>query len=109
MTGSTVPPLIFFRIDSGADSCVPCGRSWHSFTPVNHKDIFLYGGYSQDNSPLSDCWILDCETYRWTRQTGCYDKPRLWHTGCCTDDGDILIFGGCSNDILSDEEPIVRI
>ena len=31
----------------------PCPRSWHSFTAVSEDWAFLYGGYSNDRTPLS--------------------------------------------------------
>lgn len=36
---------------------MPCGRSWHTFSAVSDTMIFLYGGFSQDETPLSkSCW-----------------------------------------------------
>ena len=30
----------------------PVGRSWHSFSPASSHQLFLYGGYTNDQRPL---------------------------------------------------------
>jgi len=30
----------------------PIGRSWHTFTPITSGQIFLYGGFTNDQVPL---------------------------------------------------------
>lgn len=81
--------------------CVPCGRSWHSLTALPYHRIFLYGGFDQKNVPLSDGWILDTKSLLWCQLEFLPDhRPRLWHTANLTPDGDIIIFGGCCNNIL---------
>ncbi|ELU10621.1 hypothetical protein CAPTEDRAFT_215154 [Capitella teleta] len=79
---------------------IPCGRSWHSFTPFDNRHLFLYGGYSQDNQALSDCWIFDTGSCTWKEMPN-RKQHRLWHTANKTSSGDIVIFGGCENDILN--------
>ena len=37
------------------------------------------------------------------------DNPRLWHKACFTPDRDLLIFGGCCNDILSNSNSNVSV
>ncbi|WAR18638.1 KLDC2-like protein [Mya arenaria] len=46
---------------------------------------------------------------QWTQVTVRERRPRLWHTCACTSDGDLLVFGGCENDILNYEEWSLRI
>ncbi|KAL5008731.1 hypothetical protein ScPMuIL_014312 [Solemya velum] len=79
---------------------IPCGRSWHSLTPVASQRLFMYGGYSNDNIPLSDSWVLDVTVLQWTQLSVSNNQPRLWHTASFVNDEDVLIFGGCCNDIL---------
>ncbi|XP_046336977.1 kelch domain-containing protein 2-like isoform X1 [Haliotis rufescens] len=89
---------------SGELTCstvIPCGRSWHTLTPVSHNHVFLYGGYTQDQKPLSDAWVLDVDVCQWTQLVIPQNNPRLWHTTALSSGNDILIFGGCCDDILS--------
>ncbi|KAK2152233.1 hypothetical protein LSH36_334g00012 [Paralvinella palmiformis] len=82
----------------------PPGRSWHTFTAISPSHIVLYGGYSQQRITLNDIWMLDVSSLEWTtfRSTK-HILPRLWHTASFTEEQDLVIFGGCSNDILSSE------
>ncbi|XP_076100335.1 kelch domain-containing protein 1-like isoform X1 [Mytilus galloprovincialis] len=83
------------------EGCLPCGRSWHTLTAIPNNRLFLYGGFDQNNTPLSDGWILDTITLSW-----CHldylpsNQPRLWHTSTLSTAGEIIIFGGCCNNIL---------
>jgi hypothetical protein len=71
---------------------IPIGRSWHSFTPLTDNIIVLYGGFSQDNKPLNDCWILNVETLTWAEIELPFDKPRLWHTAILSPFGESMSF-----------------
>lgn len=82
----------------------PCGRTWHSLTAISHRYLFLYGGYSQDRTPLSDAWILDTHTLLWTEIDIPDNHPRLWHTALLSNNQEVLIFGGCQGDILNHEQ-----
>ncbi|OWF48599.1 Kelch domain-containing protein 2 [Mizuhopecten yessoensis] len=85
---------------------VPPGRSWHTFTLVSERQIFLYGGFDQMNNSLNDAWILDIVVLKWTKLDHYIEyKPHLWHTACRTLEGQVVVFGGCTNNILSLEEP----
>lgn len=88
-------------IDAGLQ---PVGRSWHSFTPLTSRHVFLYGGYTNDQRPLADRWLLDVESMQWHDLGVTDDPPRLWHTATAVNDGEVVIFGGCHGDILSHEE-----
>ncbi|CAG2175821.1 unnamed protein product [Oppiella nova] len=70
------------------ESIVPIGRSWHSFTPLSDQQIVLYGGFSQDNRPLSDCWILDIQSMTWISINLPFNKPRLWHSAIASPFGE---------------------
>ena len=48
-----------------------------------------------------DAWILFTDTLCWSQLSVPDTNPRLWHTACLSQDGDILIFGGCCSDILN--------
>lgn len=80
---------------------VPVGRSWHTFTPLSDKRICLYGGYTTDCKTLDDLWYFNAVSSQWAQISLNNRMPRLWHTAVCTSNDDVLVFGGCSNDILS--------
>ncbi|XP_067119507.1 kelch domain-containing protein 2-like [Centruroides vittatus] len=79
----------------------PQGRSWHSLTTISQDVILLYGGFSQHNEPLSDCWQLNLSTLTWLQVDLSFTKPRLWHTACLTSYGEVIIYGGCTENILN--------
>ncbi|KAL4239030.1 Kelch domain-containing protein 2 [Mactra antiquata] len=88
---------------------IPCGRSWHTFTAISKDQGFMYGGYSHSGVPLSDAWVLNVVDKRWCQLDVPSDRPRLWHTCCCcADNGDIMVFGGCENDILNWEQESIH-
>eukprot|EP00058_Branchiostoma_floridae_P004646 XP_002590134.1 hypothetical protein BRAFLDRAFT_59262 [Branchiostoma floridae] len=52
-------------------------------------------------SPPGDGWVLDTNTHEWMNLDYlATDKPRLWHTGCSTLEGEVFVFGGCSTNLL---------
>ena len=108
----------------------PSGRTWHSFNLIHSDDsyssnspgsekhlktqILLFGGYSNNEETLYDCWLLDpnkddierkeeCThnfgtvTKRWTRFQHLEQGPkygrRMWHCGVTLPQG-IMIIGG---------------
>ncbi|UYV72481.1 G2E3 [Cordylochernes scorpioides] len=80
---------------------VPQGRSWHTLTPLGQDYLVLYGGFNQRNEPLSDCWWFDINKRKWRQiHTVPCDKPRLWHTAILTPFQEIIICGGCTENIL---------
>ena len=107
----------------------PFARSWHSLTPTTSGRLLLYGGYSNNRNPLGDSWLFDTVTKNWHQKEipgngqhlhddgvennqnqhdlGLGNDRRLWHTGTAGFDGDVLVFGGCTNDILDQQNPTV--
>ena len=90
------------------NSPAPKGRSWHVMGKISENSIFLHGGLDTSGTPLSDMWLFNTETKLWTEvvsnsfATG--STRRIWHTAIESDDNDeVIIFGGCSNSVLSDE------
>ncbi|XP_014873027.1 kelch domain-containing protein 2 [Poecilia latipinna] len=82
----------------------PVGRSWHSFTPVSPDHIFLFGGFTTQRETLSDAWLYCISRNEWRPFKHSYTKsPRLWHTACSGPDGEVFVFGGCANNLLSHE------
>lgn len=86
----------------------PCGRSWSSFTAVSPTRILLCGGFTQDNRPLTDMWLLNVPNLQWQMFSQHLSMPRLWHSCCITRDEDILIFGGCCSNILDYEQEAIH-
>ncbi|KAI4804852.1 hypothetical protein KUCAC02_026464 [Chaenocephalus aceratus] len=80
----------------------PVGRSWHSFTPVSPDHIFLFGGFTTERETLSDAWLYYVSKNEWKPFKHSYtESPRLWHTACSGPDGEVFVFGGCANNLLS--------
>ncbi|KAJ3613886.1 hypothetical protein NHX12_020130 [Muraenolepis orangiensis] len=80
----------------------PSGRSWHSFTPVSEDHIFLFGGFTTERETLSDGWLYGASSNEWKPfKHNHTESPRLWHTACSGPDGEVFVFGGCANNLLS--------
>ncbi|XP_068948068.1 kelch domain-containing protein 2 isoform X2 [Petaurus breviceps papuanus] len=80
----------------------PVGRSWHSLTPVSSDHLFLFGGFTTDKQPLSDAWTYWINKNEWIQFKHSHaEKPRLWHTACASDEGEVIVFGGCANNLLA--------
>lgn len=85
---------------------LPEGRSWHSLTSVSDRFLILYGGFSQTNVPLKDCWMFDTEAELWHLIELPISKPRLWHSACLSLYNEVLVYGGCTSNILDlDRKP----
>ncbi|KAG5265532.1 hypothetical protein AALO_G00243520 [Alosa alosa] len=82
----------------------PVGRSWHSFTPVSQDHIFLFGGFTTNRQTLSDAWLYCISKNEWKSFKHKHsENPRLWHTTCYGPEGEVFVFGGCANNLLSRE------
>lgn len=82
------------------EGVLPEGRSWHSLNALSDNYLVLYGGFSQNDVPLSDCWVLDLSIMKWKKVDLGFSKPRLWHTACVNIFDEIIIYGGCTENIL---------
>jgi hypothetical protein len=50
---------------------------------------------------LGDGWILNIPTLSWCKLDYLpLNRPRLWHTANLSSEEEIVIFGGCHNNIL---------
>ncbi|GFS22868.1 kelch domain-containing protein 2-like [Elysia marginata] len=88
---------------SGELSCQgqrPEGRSWHTMSALSRHKLVLMGGYNTSGQILDDLWLLSLESMSWSILLQHSNRFRLWHTSCANSMGDVLIFGGCTNDIL---------
>lgn len=80
----------------------PVGRSWHSLNPASPDHLFLFGGFTTDKQPLSDGWLYCISRNEWKPfKHNNAEKPRLWHTACSSEEGEVFVFGGCANNLLS--------
>ncbi|XP_065309651.1 kelch domain-containing protein 2-like isoform X1 [Dermacentor albipictus] len=77
----------------------PRGRSWHSFTALPPFRVVLYGGFSQTEEPLSDCWLFVVPALTWVR-VELQLPPRLWHSACLSCENEVIVFGGCAGNIF---------
>ncbi|KFU84589.1 Kelch domain-containing protein 1, partial [Chaetura pelagica] len=78
----------------------PKDRSWHTLTPIGDDRLFLFGGLSSDNGPLSDGWIHSTTTNGWKQLTHLpKSRPRWWHTACLGKEGEVMVFGGSKDDL----------
>ncbi|XP_041830336.1 kelch domain-containing protein 1-like [Melanotaenia boesemani] len=91
-------------------SCAPLGRSMHTMTSISDHTLFIYGGFGTDGKTLNDAWQFNTQKREWTMITHKHkDKPRVCHTACLGNDGDVVVFGGSSNlCILVDSVAILR-
>ncbi|KAH8028730.1 hypothetical protein HPB51_018212 [Rhipicephalus microplus] len=80
----------------------PRGRSWHSFTALPPFRIVLYGGFSQTEEPLSDCWLFVVPALTWVR-VEVQLPPRLWHSACLSCELEVIVFGGCARNIFQQD------
>jgi len=89
--------------DASKSECgVPEGRTWHTLTFISDDRAVLYGGLSQYNAVLSDCWTLDVSgaTARWHKRNDC--RPLLWHRAIFSrDTNELLIQGGLKRSIVA--------
>ncbi|XP_044292378.1 kelch domain-containing protein 1 isoform X3 [Varanus komodoensis] len=86
----------------------PRDRSWHTLTSLADGKLFLYGGLSSDNVPLSDGWMYGVATNEWKQLAYLpQSRPRLWHTACLGKEGEVMVFGGSKDDLhfLDTTEP----
>ncbi|KAK7491036.1 hypothetical protein BaRGS_00017732, partial [Batillaria attramentaria] len=80
---------------------VPQARYWHSLTAAGEDRLLLFGGLARDDSPLDDVWLLRLSPQvQWTELKSQSGHPRHYHTACCTQSGNVLVFGGCVDNIL---------
>uniref|UniRef100_A0A914V185 Uncharacterized protein n=1 Tax=Plectus sambesii TaxID=2011161 RepID=A0A914V185_9BILA len=85
-------------------SMVPQGRSWMSMARVDQDRLIMYGGFSNDLTPLSDAWELDTTRWEWRQLPDSLSgKGRLWHVGTEID-GNAYVYGGVQSNILSQNE-----
>lgn len=82
----------------------PAGRSFCSFTPINDEIIILFGGVSSQDQNLSDCWQLNIRKNKWAPLmiNPKHKRPRLWHSGSRTKQGEVVIIGGSSSDKIDE-------
>ncbi|KAM9294303.1 kelch domain-containing protein 1 [Gastrophryne carolinensis] len=82
----------------------PEGRSWHTLTTVGDDHLFLFGGLSAESVPISDGWLYSVSSNEWKQLTYLpKDQPRLWHTACLGQDGEVMVFGGSNADLLTSD------
>lgn len=82
----------------------PLGRSWNSLNYMAHDhSLIVLGGFSSSNNVLDDVWKFDLKTLLWKNVTclPIQKTRRLWHTSVAMDD-ELVVFGGCSNNIMSE-------
>ena len=82
----------------------PRGRSWHSMNIISNDRLIIYGGFSEDEEPLNDCWFLDLNNFSWIRVFRFNLEPRLWHTAHYIKEASaVFLIGGCTRNIFDNE------
>lgn len=76
---------------------LPKPRGWHSATLVKDQ-IFIFGGLTDSDEPLSDLWCLQLGTFTWEQHpaNGDSTSPRWGHSTdvLFSDPLKLLVFGG---------------
>ncbi|GAB1297485.1 Kelch domain-containing protein 2 [Apodemus speciosus] len=93
----------------------PSPRAAHACATVGNKG-FVFGGRYRD-ARMNDLHYLNLDTWEWNELCDAWtycisknewiqfnhpyvEKPRLWHTACASDEGEVIVFGGCANNLL---------
>ena len=86
----------------------PSGRSWHSLVSLGGASLLLFGGFSNESSPLKDCWILDVANtaVTWRRSTLALCESRWWHTMVVLG-YTIIVTGGLHSDNYHPKESMI--
>ncbi|MGH0190189.1 UNVERIFIED_CONTAM: hypothetical protein FKN15_042955 [Acipenser sinensis] len=69
----------------------PAPRAAHACATVGNRG-FVFGGRYRE-SRLNDLFSINMDTWEWTEM--------LWHTACSSEEGEVFVFGGCANNLLS--------
>lgn len=98
LTASSITDLN--TIDSSGKPLAPSGRYLSSLTPINDRELLLYGGRISEGrlenaKTLDDSWIFNIESHCWRRVRSDVSNARFWHTACRTQDNEVVIIGGC--------------
>lgn len=106
------------------------GRSWTTLTPLSGDSFFIIGGFSGDNVPLSDAYLVTVDDSRnvivtkkgpyfeqaswdpfidrnsWNASDRFGPVSRMWHSASLAPDGLIYVIGGCRNNLIFQVERI---
>jgi hypothetical protein len=78
----------------------PSSRGLHAATVVNATTVCIFGGAGQDQSMSNESFLLDTDTYKWTKlmPSGDCPSPRAGPCLCSVNDSNgnncVLLFGG---------------
>jgi len=82
----------------------PAGRWSHCAVSFNRSEMFIYGGYAQDdlsNDPqnFDDLWVFNINTKYWLRKNSSFIPPPHTRGACLAiNEREFISFGGVSND-----------
>ncbi|KAG7269486.1 hypothetical protein CRUP_009999 [Coryphaenoides rupestris] len=87
----------------------PSPRAAHACATMGNRGYVFGGRYK--NFRLNDLYYIDMDAWEWHEmsvpQGGPSGRswhsftPVLWHTACPGPDGEVFVFGGCANNLLS--------
>ena len=90
----------------------PAGRTWHSMVSLQGSDgpsLLVYGGFSNDNRVLRDCWKLrlTSENLTWEKSSLNLTQPRWWHSMVVVDHM-IIVTGGLYSDSVHPHDCLIQ-
>uniref|UniRef100_A0A8C6XG40 Kelch domain containing 2 n=1 Tax=Naja naja TaxID=35670 RepID=A0A8C6XG40_NAJNA len=81
----------------------PSPRAAHACATVGSRGYVFGGRYRE--SRMNDLYFLNLETWEWQEIVvqGICPQPlsKLWHTACASDEGEVIVFGGCASNLLA--------
>jgi N-acetylneuraminic acid mutarotase len=88
----------------------PKARYNHAMASLGEGKVFLFGGTSEDETDLNDCWLFDVKTNLWEHvQSQTLPAARKGHAMSFLGQGSVLLFGGAFEDQIFDDTWIFNL
>ncbi|GAB1601190.1 tRNA wybutosine-synthesizing protein 4-like [Argonauta hians] len=101
--GTNPYSLTFKKLEM--DGELPCARWKHSvirFTKNGFPHLMVFGGRTGHSFALDDCYVLNCNSWNWSKidTLGCKPDALHSHTCCLWKDNFMVLAGGLKQDLL---------